>query len=509
MLMHQSQQPCLIGTFLDPKVIHAAGKHLRGNLPLLKRMSLSCPHQVRLHDKNHQSWTLLATTGLLLASSDDAKILDVLLFNNPISSFKSHSPCSSKSISIHASYENQSILTPSSSKREQNEAHLLLLLLQLLGWMLHKLRQSNIEPFKDFTIGNYCTCLSAHSSLNDQDSNPKSASGHGHGSRFSTLSQQGSENSFTEFEAKGVEENFGDEASTVISGLFNGFLTIGTLGSELIISEPETPTFAMSLENSEEKAEVTENDLKIINDELEKFLEAEAEEHGSNESSGRNSQVSTITLSGKPMQEANAKEYGKTIVCPLQGYLFGSSIELPEARFEVKKEKASLAELFYRAKIAEESPTEKCGKEEMQTKQTNKPVKHLIKKILKKLHASSGSSTSKETNSVSTKKKLHKVIKLFHRKIHPESSIAERQSKNLHTDKMNNAPYDDGEYTDGQQVQQGKGHRRLPQGSWSKEGTQNYKTISKLPQYGLTGFTAGANGEHWIKTDADYLVLEL
>ncbi|XP_017975118.1 PREDICTED: uncharacterized protein LOC18601052 isoform X2 [Theobroma cacao] len=342
--------------------------------------------------------------------------------------------------------------------------------MKLLGWMQHKLRQSNIEPFKDFTIGNYCSCLSAHSSLNDQDSNPKSASGHGHGSRFSTLSQQESENSFTEFEAKGVEENFGDEASTVISGLFHGFLTIGTLGSELIISEPVTPTFAMSLENSEDKAEVTENDLKIINDELEKFLEAEAEEHGSNESSGRNSQVSTITLSGKPMQEANAKEYGKTIVCPLQGYLFGSSIELPEARFEVKKEKASLAELFYRTKIAEESPTEKCGKEEMQTKQANKPVKHLIKKILKKLHASSGSSTPtsspKETNSISTKKKLHKT-------------------------------------------HQGKGNRRFPQGSWSKEGTQNYKTISKLPQYGLTGFTAGANGEHWIKTDADYLVLEL
>ncbi|XVF13889.1 hypothetical protein REPUB_Repub09cG0008100 [Reevesia pubescens] len=387
--------------------------------------------------------------------------------------------------------------------------------MKLLGWMQRKFRQSNIEPFKDFTIGDYCTCLSAHSSLNDQDSHPKSTSGYGYGAGYSIQSQQESENSFTEFEAKGVEYNFGDETSSVISGLFHGFLTIGTLGSEQIISEPATPTFTMSLENiTEEKTEVTENDLKLINDELEKFLEAEAEEHGSDESSGRNSQVSMITLSDKPMQETNTREYGKTIACPLQGYLFGSSIELSETRFGVKKEKASLAELFYGTKIAEQSPMEKCGKEDMQTKQNNKPVKHLIKKILKKLHASSGSSTStaspKETNSVSTKKKLQKVIKLFHRKVHPESSIAERESKNLHKKKMNNAPYNDDDYTDGDQIHQDKDNMWFPQGSRSKAGIENYKTISKPPQCGLTGCTAASeNGEHWIKTDADYLVLEL
>ncbi|XVE67668.1 hypothetical protein DITRI_Ditri09bG0006500 [Diplodiscus trichospermus] len=380
--------------------------------------------------------------------------------------------------------------------------------MKLLGWMQHKLRPTSIEPFKDLAIGNYCACLSAHSSLNDQDSHPKSTCGYGYGSRYSTQSQQESDNSFIEFEAKGVEDNFGDETSTVISGLFHGFLTIGTLGSEHIIDEPSTPTFTMSLENkTEEKTDVTENDLKLINEELEKFLEAEGEEHGSNESSRRTSQVSTITLSGKPiMQEANAQEYGKTIVCPLQGYLFGSSIELPETRLEVKKEKASLAELFYRTKIAEESPTEKCGKEEMQTKQNNKPVKHLIKKILKKLHASSGGSTStsspKETNSVSTKKKLQKVIKLFHRKVHPESSIAERESKSLHRNKMKKAPCNDDDYTDGDRIRQDKDKRWFPQGSRSKAG--KYETTSKLPQYGLTACAAaGANGEHWIKTDAD------
>ncbi|KAK8331516.1 hypothetical protein V6Z11_A10G079900 [Gossypium hirsutum] len=270
----------------------------------------------------------------------------------------------------------------------------------------------------------------------------------------------------------------------------------------------------MFLENiTEGKTEVTENDFKVINDELEKFLGPEAEEHGSHESSGRNSLVSTIALNGEPTQEVSAEEYGKAIVCPLQGYLFGSSIELPETRFQVKKEKATLAELFYGTKIADESTMEKCGKEEMQTKQTSKPLKHFIKKILKMLHASSRSSISftKETNPVSTKKKLQKVTRLFHRKIHPESSIAERESKVQHKNEMNNTPYNDGDSTDGEQMHQVEVKNWFSQGSTSRAGTQNYKSsVMPQPQYGVTGCTAASsNGAHWIKTEADYLVLEL
>ena len=95
------------------------------------------------------------------------------------------------------------------------------------------------------------------------------------------------------------------------------------------------------------------------------------------------------------------------------------------------------------------------------------------------------------------------VIKLFHRKIHPESSIAEREFKNLHRNKIN-APYNDGDYTDGEQMHQDKDKKLFPQGSRPKAGTQNYKFISKLHRYGVTDYTAAsANGEHWIKTDAN------
>lgn len=143
---------------------------------------------------------------------------------------------------------------------------------------------------------------------------------------------------------------------------------------------------------TEKETEVTEIDLKLINDELEKFLEAEAKDEGSIESPGRNSHVSIITLCGKQMEAADVEESGKMIVCPLQGYLFGSSIELPETRStEVKKGKASLGELFQRTKIADEYATVKDEKGEIQAKGTNKSAMHLVKKILRKLQASSRS----------------------------------------------------------------------------------------------------------------------
>ncbi|KAL7197076.1 hypothetical protein ACSBR1_036985 [Camellia fascicularis] len=128
------------------------------------------------------------------------------------------------------------------------------------------------------------------------------------------------------------EDDFEEESSAAISQLFHGFLTIGTLGSDTNITEKET--------------EVTEHDLKLINDELEKVLGVEGKEDGCNDSSGRNSHVSTITLSGKTL-EGTETSGNRTTICPLQGYLLGSAIELPETK---KEHRTSLGELFQRTK---------------------------------------------------------------------------------------------------------------------------------------------------------------
>lgn len=204
------------------------------------------------------------------------------------------------------------------------------------------------------------------------------------------------------------EDKSREETPAVISELFEGFLTIGTLGTETVTNEPPTPTFAMPSENlTMRDAEVTENELKLTSYELEKFLEAEKENFY--ESPGRNSRASNITLSGKQLDGSEPEDYGNKAVCPLQGYLLASSFELPETT-EVKKERASLAELFHKTKTINQDCTE-TGVRETQVKQTHKSAMHTMKKMFRMVHSSSKScNTSRnDASSASTNKKPHKV----------------------------------------------------------------------------------------------------
>ncbi|CAL5359924.1 unnamed protein product [Camellia sinensis] len=127
-------------------------------------------------------------------------------------------------------------------------------------------------------------------------------------------------------------------------------------------------------------------------------------------STGRSCHGSTITLRGKPLEGTETSGNGTTI-CPLQGYLFGSAIELPETTTVVKKEhRTSLGELFQRTKIAEENYVAKSERGE---KRTDKSAIHLMKKMLKKrmVHGSSRSSTTStggNVDSASSETKLHK-----------------------------------------------------------------------------------------------------
>ncbi|CAL5398359.1 unnamed protein product [Camellia sinensis] len=394
--------------------------------------------------------------------------------------------------------------------------------MKLLGWMHRKFRAN--EPLKDFSIGNSCTCLSGQPSLDDQQYYPKSNFGTkslGKAQRDNHLRK-----SFASLEAARVEEDdFEEESSVAISELFHGFLTIGTLGSDPVITDPSTPTFAISVENiTEKETEVTENELKLINDELEKVLGAEGD--GCNDSSGRNSHVSTgrnsyvstgrsshgstITLSGKPLEGTETSGNGTTI-CPLQGYLFGSAIELPETTTVVKKEhRTSLGELFQRTKIAEENYVAKSERGEKRTeKETDKSAIHLMKKMLKKrmVHGSSRSSTTStggNVDSASSETKLHKILHMFHRKVHPESSTAARKShKPRKNDIKNNITYEGG-YNNGDGMLPDEDIMIFPQRALSRESIRRFKSHSNPPQVTLSGSDSNGNREFWIKTDADY-----
>ncbi|KAF7801735.1 protein LAZY 1-like [Senna tora] len=375
--------------------------------------------------------------------------------------------------------------------------------MKLFQWVHRKFRQNSIEPFKDFTFGNPCNCLTVQPTLDELYSHAKPNFRSINQSRFLNPNKHESQTSHSDFEDDRDEEKFQEETSAVISDLFQGFLTIGTLGAETVTNEPATPTFPMPLENITERSEeVTENDLKLINYELEKFLEAEKERF--NESSGRNSHVSTITLSGKQMDGAEDEDYGNTSVCPLQGYLLGSSIELPETT-EVRKERASLAELFHRTKITNQDALETDESGESQFKQTHKSSMHIMKKMLKKVHTSSRSCTTSEgdPNPASINKKLFKVLHMFHRKVYPENSVSAKEIIASQKGTTTNVPHDfcNG-YDTGDPTFPDKGRKYCSEFK-SRKWSQNCKKNSNPPQHELSYSSSSGNREHWIKTDEE------
>ncbi|XP_058761104.1 protein LAZY 1-like isoform X2 [Vicia villosa] len=360
--------------------------------------------------------------------------------------------------------------------------------MKLFQWVHRKLQQNSIDPSKDFTLGN--PCLTVQLTLESQysRSKPSVSSVNNHPS-FITPHHQESQTSWCREE----------ETTAVISELFEGFLTIGTLGAEAVTNEPATPTFATSLENQPTKdADVTETELKLISFELEKFLEAEEESFY--ESSGRCSRLSNTTLSEKQTDGFEAEDCGNKAVFPLQGYLLGSLFGIPE-KVEAKKERASLAELFQRTKTTDEECIETRVKE-TQVKHAHKSAMHIMKKMLKMVHSSSKNckTAGNIADSTTTNTKFSKVLRKFHRKVYPEDTMNAKSVTKSHKGKIKNLPCDIGETTN---TDPG---RRFHSGGMSKKW---FKDCETNWNHSLNCGSSTGKNEHWIKTDTEYLVLEL
>lgn len=383
--------------------------------------------------------------------------------------------------------------------------------MKLLTWMHRKFRQGNGETLKDYNLG--------QPFLDDPHFYQKQNQGRKRRSSFTSVETA----KFAELERKASSADEFPE-------YFEGFLAIGTLGiADAVIPEPETPTFAVSFEKlAEGEAEVTENELRLINDELERVLASEAKDDGWTDSSGRNSHVSngrishasTITLSGKSLEipESTDGTGNNLMYCPLQEYLLGSAVEVPEKATVPKKEnRTSLGELFERHK-AEETSEAKCKRgEKKEDRERDKIASmNLMKKILMKkknaLHAASrnsSTSTRGTAESASAETKLCKILQKFHKKVHPEyltsAGKSDKMDKNGIKDMIRcNVSYYKDEHT-------------FPDEStttFSQKACQNgymlrRNSISNPTQY--TEDRSDSNGSRgcWIKTDADYLVLEL
>ncbi|KAI3850916.1 hypothetical protein MKX03_023269, partial [Papaver bracteatum] len=137
-------------------------------------------------------------------------------------------------------------------------------------------------------------------------------------------------------------------ADVSISGCFDGFLTIDVLGLEQnqLVMEPQTPTF--DIEN------VSKNNLKLVNQELEKVLNAKAINklkddrfYWNGSMSARTGHVSSLTVGAST---GNGSGGGKHTL--VQGYF-----DLPTecTIVERKNRRPSLGELFQKNRLEKEN----------------------------------------------------------------------------------------------------------------------------------------------------------
>ncbi|XP_012840498.1 PREDICTED: uncharacterized protein LOC105960832 [Erythranthe guttata] len=283
--------------------------------------------------------------------------------------------------------------------------------MQLLGWMHRKLKHNGcIEALNNnSTIGNGSTCFSVQTVFDEHKYYIEPAKPLPHSNMIHRKSSNG-------YEGGVVEASYKEELFEPFD-----FLSIGTFGYEFITDTP-TPTLAVSIEKltGQQQIEmITENDVNVMKNELDKFIEAEEAV-----SSQRTSQASIITLSYKPIFEGEDSIDGHmhmVATCPLQNYLFAASVELlaETENQELKRERTSLEELFKRNSVYHENPpTKKCTHELGSQKQAKKGnIIGFMKKVANKFHCSSSNCVSapdKDTTTATTasnpiKKKLSKV----------------------------------------------------------------------------------------------------
>lgn len=94
------------------------------------------------------------------------------------------------------------------------------------------------------------------------------------------------------------------------------------------------------------------------------------------------------------------------------------------------------------------------------------------------------------------------VLRMFHRKVHPENSMNAKDFIKSHKGKINNVPddccheYDDG---DPRNPEKSRFHSDTKSRKWSQHCKTNWKPI----QDGVSCSSSTGKNEHWIKTDAE------
>ncbi|KAJ8458067.1 hypothetical protein OPV22_030993 [Ensete ventricosum] len=390
--------------------------------------------------------------------------------------------------------------------------------MKLLGWMHRKFRQNSGDASKDYGSGGTCNCLSGRPSLGEDLHRRR-------------------RRQYEPFKARSlrleVEDLIeGGSGNPAMEELLGGLLTIGTLGSgtgpiedkeeeeeneagreeddekQLIVSAEEevvvTPAALEAIAEKEAES-TTETDLLVVSAELEKVLTAEAEKGGGRISSARSSHAGSAA-------------------CPLQGFLFGSPIEVAETMATAadarKERRASLGELFMISRITEVEGDGGGGGNVEQVKlagghdEDGKPTAEmcLMKKKMTKRRDGKGSDGGGPSNGSTAETKFQKILQFFHKKVHPESSIVGKKASKTGTNEKKEYVHlvggSEATGTDGCTAAASKGapcrKEHIPDLSFCYN-----PPLPPPPSHAFGGDDSNGSREHWIKTDADYLVLEL
>ncbi|KAK1319924.1 hypothetical protein QJS10_CPB04g00242 [Acorus calamus] len=335
--------------------------------------------------------------------------------------------------------------------------------MKLLGWMHRKFRQGSGEPYKDLVSARQsCSCIPGR---------PSSVDTHHHHLSRPSDAKRSSTNLYPYVDAAPPPPP---------SDLIDGLLAIGTLGAGAGLLSDEIAAEVKAEAEAEAHLEI---DLKLINAELEKVLFAEPPPP--------KDEVAAAAAAAVEVES----DGGAVTVCPLQGYLFGSPVEMAETRTAKREnhhQRTSLGELFMRAK--EEEPMRKV---EEVTEEKSTAVMHLVKKMKKRRSYVKGGGgyglMSGGAAATGLENKMQKILQIFHRKVHPESPTPSKKSSK---------PWKEPE-----EVRKALIADRSGVVGAGKENMQAMKcqqpAAGGVGPFVIGGCESNSNREFWIKTDAD------